>query len=132
MNVLGIDPGRRKTGVAAVGDDGKILWRAIISPDSLESRLPDLIVQWQISVVALGDSTASENARAQIERAIAGANVELRIVDESDSTLQARPLYWADNPPRGWRRLVPLSLQEPPEPVDDYAAAVVARRALES
>lgn len=131
MNVLGIDPGRLKTGVAAVGAQGEILWRAIIAPDSLEARLPELLSQWEISVIALGDSTASENARAQIERAIMGTEIELRIVDESGSTLEARPLYWADNPRSGWRKLVPLSLQEPPVPIDDYAAAVVARRALE-
>lgn len=132
MNVLGIDPGRRKTGVAAVGADKKILFRAILAPDALEARLPEILDQWQISVIALGDSTASDAARAQIERAISGAEIELRIVDENGSTLEARPLYWAANPPRGWRRLVPQSLQEPPEPIDDYAAAVVARRALQT
>ena len=130
MNVLGIDPGRLKVGVAAVGPQGEILWRAIVQPESLETRLPAILTQWQISVIALGDSTASQNARAQIERVIAVLPVELRIVDESGSTLEARPLYWAANPPRGWRKLMPLSLQEPPEPVDDFAAVIVARRGL--
>ncbi len=129
-NVLGVDPGRLKTGVAIINRDGDILWHAIVAPDSLESRLPELLRQWQIAVVALGDSTASDAARAQIERALADTNIELRIVDESGSTLEARPLYWADNPRTGWRALVPLSLQEPPEPIDDYAAVVVARRSF--
>ena len=136
MNILGIDPGRLKTGVAAVGGRGEILWRAIIAPDELETRLPAILNQWQIGVVALGDSTASEAARAQIERVLAElptpSPIELRVVDERGSTLEARPLYWADNPPRGWRQLVPQGLQEPPEPIDDYAASVVARRALAS
>lgn len=130
MNVLGIDPGRRKTGVAVVGAAGEILWREIIAPDALEARLPQLLKQWQIAVIALGDSTASDNARTQIERVLADLPIKLRIVDESGSTLEARPLYWAEHAPRGWRRLVPLSLQEPPEPIDDYAAVVVARRSL--
>ena len=130
MNVLGIDPGRRKTGVAALNAQGEILWREIIAPDTLEARLPDLINQWQIERIALGDSTASDDARAQIERAIVDLNVELRIVDETGSTLEARGLYWDANPRSGWRKLVPLSLQEPPQPIDDYAAAIVARRGL--
>ena len=130
MNVLGVDPGRLKTGVAIINAEGAILWRAIIAPDALQAQLPDLINQWRIARIALGDSTASENARAQIERATASLTVELRIVDETGSTLEARPLYWADNPRTGWRKLVPLSLQEPPEPIDDYAAVVVARRGL--
>lgn len=130
MNVLGIDPGRSKTGVAVVSSHGETMWRAIIAPDSLEERLPELLRHWEIAVVALGDSTASAAARAQIERVLGGTNIELRIVDESGSTLDARPLYWAEHPRAGWRRLVPLSLQEPPEPIDDYAAVVVARRSL--
>ena len=130
MKILGIDPGRRKTGVAVINGDGEILGRDIIAPDALEARLPDLIIRWEISRIALGDSTASDNARAQIERAIANLAVELRIVDETGSTLEARALYWRDHPRAGWRRLVPLSLQEPPQPLDDYAAAVVARRGL--
>ncbi len=130
MNVLGIDPGRRKTGVAAINAQGEILWREIIAPEALEARLPELLNQWQIERIALGDSTASDNARAQIERAIVDSPVELHIVDETGSTLEARALYWDDNPRVGWRKLVPLSLQEPPEPIDDYAAAIVARRGL--
>jgi hypothetical protein len=51
-------------------------------------------------------------------------------VNERDSTLEARDLYWKEVPPRGWRRLVPLSLQVPPEPIDDFAAVVLARRHL--
>lgn len=129
-NVLGIDPGRLKVGVAVVDASGVILAREIIAPDALETRLPDLIAQWHIARIALGDSTASAHARAQIERAIADASVELIIVDESGSTLEARPLYWIDNPPRGWRKVLPLSLQEPPQPIDDYAAVIVARRSL--
>ena len=128
MNVLGIDPGRRKTGVAAINAQGEILWREIIAPDALQARLPELLNQWKIERIALGDSTASDNARVQIERAIAELPIELRIVDESGSTLEARALYWRDNPRTGWRALVPLSLQEPPQPIDDYAAAIVARR----
>ena len=132
MNILGIDPGSLKLGVAAIGARGEILWRAIIQPDALEARLPEILEQWQIEMVALGNSTASARARAQIERVIAELPIELRIINERGSTLEARPLYWADHPPRGWRKVVPLSLQEPPEPLDDYAAVVVARRALAS
>ena len=127
MNVLGIDPGRLKTGVAVIDASGQILWRAIIAPDTLEARLPALLLQWQIARIALGNSTASEQARAQIERA-RPASVELGIVDETGSTLEARAIYWAENPRSGWRKWVPLSLQEPPEPIDDYAAVIVARR----
>jgi hypothetical protein len=51
-------------------------------------------------------------------------------VDERETTLRARALYFADHPPRGWRRLIPLGLQLPPRPIDDYAAILIARRFL--
>lgn len=128
MNILGVDPGRAKTGLAVIDGDGHILWRAILAPTELGARLPRMVEEQSVSLIALGDSTSSRAARAAIEAAL--PHIGVRVVDESGSTLEARALYWADHPRAGWRALVPLSLQEPPEPIDDYAAAVVARRAL--
>ena len=138
MNILGVDPGRLKTGLAAIDARGQILHRAIIAPAELGAQLPTLLLQWNVTRIALGDSTASQAARAQIEAwlqtraAAVNWEIALDIVDETGSTLEARALYWADHARTGWRAWVPLSLQEPPEPVDDYAAVIVARRALPS
>ena len=52
------------------------------------------------------------------------------LVGEAYSTEEARSLYWQENPPKGWRRLVPLGLLVPPEPLDAYAAVVQVRRWL--
>ncbi|HKM17981.1 MAG TPA: pre-16S rRNA-processing nuclease YqgF, partial [Limnochordia bacterium] len=35
------------------------------------------------------------------------------------------------HPPRGWRRLLPVSLQTPPVPIDDYVAVILAQRYLD-
>jgi hypothetical protein len=56
--------------------------------------------------------------------------VPVHIIDETDTTYRARALYFAEHPPRGWRRLLPLGLQVPPGPIDDYAAMLIARRYL--
>jgi hypothetical protein len=56
--------------------------------------------------------------------------VPLRAVDEHGTTLRARARYFTDHPPRGWRRLIPRSLQTPPEPYDDYVAVLLAEAAL--
>ena len=55
----------------------------------------------------------------------------LYLVDEKYSTEEAKTLYWKLFPPRGWRSLIPLGLQTPPEPLDGYAAVVQVRRFLE-
>ena len=124
-SILGLDPGREKIGLAIVDQlSGAILWRAIIAPADLETTIQNL--PHPIETIALGDSTASANARDVLEKTCPHWKIEL--VNEHGSTLQARELYWQAHPPRGWRRLVPLALQVPPEPLDDFAAAIIARR----
>jgi RNase H-fold protein (predicted Holliday junction resolvase) len=128
-NILGIDPGREKVGLAVVNQDGEILWRKIVPARELGLALREALDSYQPEVLALGGSTASGAARTILDGA--GANLKVTVVDEKNSTLEARALYWEANPPSGWRRLVPLSLQAPPEPVDDFAAAVLGRRLLD-
>ena len=55
----------------------------------------------------------------------------VHLIDERETTLRARALYFADHPPRGWRRLIPLGMQLPPCPIDDYAAVLIGRRFLQ-
>jgi len=55
---------------------------------------------------------------------------DILTVGEANSTLEARALYWQDNPPGCLQMLIPAGLRIPPRPVDDYAAAVIARRFL--
>ena len=50
------------------------------------------------------------------------------LIDESHSTEEARKLYWKYNPPTGWRKFLPTSMQFPPEPVDDLTALVIGLR----
>ena len=44
---------------------------------------------------------------------------------------EAKALYWQLYPPHGLRRLIPLGLQTPPEPLDGYAAVVQVHRFME-
>ena len=133
MKVLGVDPGREKTGVAVVGSDGHVYFQAIVETPRLVEVLEPLVVEWEISRIALGNSTSSKEARVQIELLCGKRgweNVRIELVDETNSTLEARGLYFEANPPRGWRKLIPTGAQVPPVPVDDFAAIIVARRLL--
>lgn len=129
---MGVDPGRQKTGLAVIDENGAIIWRKIIAPAQLGEEISAGLQQFALDKIALGDSTASQAAQNQIEEVLAAHNSPsaLQIVDETGSTLEARALYFRAHPPRGLNRLIPLSLQVPPEPVDDFAAAVIALRAL--
>jgi RNase H-fold protein (predicted Holliday junction resolvase) len=129
--VLGIDPGRQKTGVAVVDERGDVVWRSVIPTSDNYAALVELLQKWPITRVALGHSTGSKEAEGTIKLILEeqGSEAKVEIINERESTLEARDLYFEAHPPRGWRRLVPLSLQTPPVPVDDFAAVVLARRA---
>lgn len=131
MNILGIDPGRAKTGLAVVDERGAIVWRAIVPTPQLKDALQEALQQ-PIARIALGHSTGSQAAAAVLQDVLETLKrpIPLQIVDERDSTTQARALYFQTLPPRGWRALLPRGLLTPPVPVDDFAAAILARRAL--
>jgi RNase H-fold protein (predicted Holliday junction resolvase) len=125
--VLGIDPGTRKVGFALIEDaESPALARGIEPLDTLMSRLESILAEHPISAVALGSGTNADLLAQMLEP----LGVPLHVIDETDTTYRARALYFQEHPPRGWRRLVPLGLQVPPRPIDDYAAMLIARRYL--
>ena len=123
---LGIDPGTRKAGFAAIDGSGNVVAQGIEPPETLLERLQLLARERSIDVIALGHGTNSKPVRIDL----AELGVPIHLVDERETTLRARALYFLDHPPRGWRRLIPLGMQLPPRPIDDYAAILIARRYL--
>lgn len=124
--IIGVDPGRSKAGYALLESSGEVVTAGIEPIDRLQARLSTLIERRQVQAIALGRGT---NARP-IKAALATLGLPIYLVDEFETSRIARDLYFIDHPPRGWRRLVPLGLQLPPRPVDDYAAILIARRFL--
>lgn len=132
--VLAVDPGRQKSGIAILRRTGQVLYREISSTATLLTRVEALLAQFRPEVLLLGDRTGSKESRQQFSLIL---QLEIRglplvLVDEHGSTEAARQRYWQENPPRGWRRLIPVGLQVPPCPIDDYAAVILAERYLAS
>ena len=130
VTVLGIDPGRDKCGLA-VCTAGKILARAIVAP----ADVPRVVAAWtaehRIDAIVVGAGTGFKEVMAVLAGLRASGRLPaVTVEEERESTLAARRRYFEEHPPRGWRRLAPRSFQVPPEPYDDYAAAVIAERRL--
>lgn len=127
MRVLAVDPGREKCGVAVCAPEGVVARKVVPLPE-----LHPLVRRWvdtyQVQIVLVGDQTGSKH----VFDLLIGLPVPVRAARERDTTLRARRRYFREHPPRGWRRLLPLSLQLPPEPYDDYAAVVLAEAYLEA
>jgi RNase H-fold protein (predicted Holliday junction resolvase) len=127
LNVLAVDPGRDKCGIA-VCRPGAVLAHRVIPVDALADVVQDWVATYRVEAIAVGNSTGAADAR----RRLAGCPVPVVGVDERGTTLVARTRYFLDHPPRGWRRLIPRSLLVPPEPYDDYAAILLGEAYLEA
>lgn len=132
FKLLAIDPGTVKCGLAILDSGAKVLFREISPTDAIQERLTELIEEWQISHVVYGQSTGAKMMQQLLEGLSAKSTFALHSVDEKNSTLEARPLYWQEYPRRGLLKLLPISLLSPPVPIDDFAAVVLGWRFLET
>jgi hypothetical protein len=126
--ILVIDPGVDKCGLAVLSRSS-VLRRAVVATVELVPVIASWVAQHRVELVAVGDRTGSENVRRLVMQSF--PSLFIVPVEEEGTTLEARRLYFADHPPRGWRRLIPLSMQLPAEPYDDYAAIAMGRRYLQ-
>lgn len=130
--VLAIDPGSSKCGMAVVlRDDAgqlQVLWRDIAPKETLKERLQVAFQEHPFSLVIVGSGTKSKEVVHDVREQM--PSMGILVVDERDTSLQARERYWEHNPRRGLRRLLPATLQVPPAPVDDFVALILAERVL--
>ncbi|MBI4872044.1 MAG: resolvase [Candidatus Riflebacteria bacterium] len=111
---------------------GRDLGRALVTRAGLPAAVERFLASGAVDCLVLGDGTQSRAVASELAATLGTRLPPLRMIDETGSTLESRSLYFADHPPRGLWRWVPLSLQTPGEPHDDYAALVLARRWLKT
>jgi RNase H-fold protein (predicted Holliday junction resolvase) len=130
--VLAVDPGSSKCGMALVVRDahGQIhaLWRAVVPTEQVCEKADEAAAVGPFSLIVVGSGTRSKVLVQTLRDHLPSMGVLL--VDERDTTLAARERYWEHNKRRGWRRLLPATMQTPPEPVDDFVALILAERVL--
>ena len=127
MYLLGIDPGRDKCGVSVLTSSGEVKFQEVVETVNLEKILERLCKQFDLDLAILGNGTTHKSAEKILERFLS-----VKVVDEKHTTEDARREYWKKNPPAGWRKLLPVSMQVPPEPVDGIVAEILVKRYLES
>jgi len=126
--VLGIDPGTRKCGYAAIGAAHVApLELGVVPTGELAERIAQLAARLPLRAVALGGGTHT----AVVAPLVASLGLPVHVIDERETTLLARRRYFEAYPPTGWRRLVPRGMLLPPRPIDDFAALLIAERFLD-
>ena len=109
--ILAVDPGNEKTGVAIVTPSGTMVCRKIIMTKQFNGEIERILTEYY-----------------GIVHMVCGNGTNHKYLYPSHSTEEARKLYWQYNSPTGWRKIIPTSMQFPPEPVDDLTAFVIGLR----
>lgn len=125
--ILAIDPGREKTGIAIL-KNSDVLEHKIINSEELVQIIKSLLEKYIIKTIVMGNGTSSKKKYDLLKQEFIDRDIVL--INEYRTTDEARKLYFQENPPKGWKKLIPLGIQVPPVPVDDYAAIVIGRKYL--
>jgi RNase H-fold protein (predicted Holliday junction resolvase) len=127
--ILGFDPGRDKCGVAIMDGERSILYHQIIDSAQAVAVLQQLCRQFNVKLVVMGDRTTAKTWRNSLTSGLP-STISIEMVDENNSTLEARDRYWKMYPPQGLQRLIPQGMRLPPRPVDDIVAILLIERYL--
>ena len=125
--ILAIDPGREKTGIAIL-KNSDVLEHKIINSEELVQIIKSLLEKYIIKTIVMGNGTSSKKKYDLLKQEFIDRDIVL--INEYRTTDEARKLYFQENPPKGWKKLIPLGMQVPPVPIDDYAAIVIGRKYL--
>ncbi|MCT0219056.1 resolvase [Synechococcus sp. CS-1329] len=124
--LAGLDPGRSKCGLVRTDRERQqLLDSLVIPPEQAWDRLEGWLRQGDVAAVILGNGTGSALWHQRLQPL-----VPVLLVEERGSTLAARERFWQLHPARGWRRLLPHGLRQPPRDWDDVVAQLLLERLL--
>ncbi len=130
--VLAVDPGSSKCGMALVRRNRagilEVLWRSVTSTEELETKIDEACAIDKFTMVIVGNGTRSRTIVERLRDHM--PSIGILVVDEKDTSMEARARYWEHHPRKGWRRFFPATMQTPPEPVDDFVAVILAERVI--
>lgn len=128
--ILGFDPGRDKCGVAVMEENRQVRYHRVIPSTEAIGTIRSLIETFPIDRVVMGDRTTSKDWQQKLKGQLP-APISMTMVDEGNSSLEARDRYWQMYPPQGLARLIPQGMRLPPRPIDDIVAILLIERYLE-
>ncbi|MEA5551523.1 pre-16S rRNA-processing nuclease YqgF [Anabaena cylindrica UHCC 0172] len=127
--ILGFDPGRDKCGVAVMGLDRQLYYHQVVPAGDAIAQIETLRQKFPISLIVMGDQTTAKKWKQRLNQELTDS-LNIILIDERYSTLEARDRYWQMFPPTGLTKLLPKGLRQPPRPIDDIVAILLIERYL--
>lgn len=127
--ILGFDPGKDKCGVAVMGLDRQLYYHEVVpAPDAI-TQISQLRQKFPITLLVMGDQTTAKQWKKKLSDELT-ETINIILVDERYTTLEARDRYWQMYPPQGLNKLLPQGMRQPPRPIDDIVAILLIERYL--
>ncbi|MCG6135115.1 MAG: pre-16S rRNA-processing nuclease YqgF [Nostoc sp. LLA-1] len=127
--ILGFDPGKDKCGLAIMGLDRQLYYHQVVVAPKAIATIETLRQQFPVSLLVMGDQTTAKKWKQQLQQELTD-QLNIILVDERYSTLDARDRYWQMYPPKGLTKLLPQGMRQPPRPIDDIVALLLIERYL--
>jgi RNase H-fold protein (predicted Holliday junction resolvase) len=127
--ILGFDPGKDKCGVAVMAVDRQLYYHEVILSENAIASIEELRQRFPISLLVMGDQTTSKRWKQKLQTELSEV-INIILIDERYSTLEARDRYWQMYPPTGLTKLLPQGMRQPPRPIDDIVAILLIERYL--
>ncbi|WP_026731234.1 pre-16S rRNA-processing nuclease YqgF [Fischerella sp. PCC 9605] len=127
--ILGFDPGKDKCGLAVMGLDRKLHYHEVVPSDEAIATIKTLRQKFPISLMVMGDQTTAKRWKQQLQQELSD-QLNIMLVDERYTSLEARDRYWQMYPPKGIMKLLPQGMRTPPRPIDDIVAILLIERYL--
>ncbi len=93
------------------------------------ATIEQLCQQFPIELVVMGNQTTAKSWQQKIKSNLP-SSIPIVMVDERNSSLEARDRYWQMYPPQGLTKLIPQGMRIPPRPIDDIVAILLIERYL--
>ncbi|MBE9170934.1 pre-16S rRNA-processing nuclease YqgF [Pleurocapsales cyanobacterium LEGE 06147] len=128
--ILGFDPGRDKCGIAVMDQKKQVHYHRVVASTETSAAIEQLCQQFPIKLVVMGNLTTAKSWQQVIKSHL--NSIPVVMVDERNSSLEARDRYWQIYPPKGLTKLIPQGMRLPPRPVDDIVAILLIERYLQT
>lgn len=126
MLIIGFDPGRDKCGLALVQATGTILEHQVVNSEQALITIQRWCEIHSIDKLVMGNQTTSKQWQDILKAQF--PTLPILMIDERNSTLEARDRYWDYYPPKGLMRLLPKGMRIPPRAIDDIVAILLVER----
>lgn len=125
--IIAADPGKDKTGVAFVEEEGSLVWKKVVLTTRFEEEITPLLEKYKPGAFIMGNGTRHEIMKKRAETLLKKLEIDIPVilVNEKYTTEMGEKWYWKDHPAKGFARLIPKGMRTVPVPIDDYVAWII-------